>query len=220
MNWTELGWKDFLRGTLRELEMGHVLEFCLFRDPVSGRYRMEVEEEEKTDEQLQRELDRKAKRLLALFEDETRWRINPSRPCLEMRGDSQCVIRSLTGRYRCRNEVYARRVRDMQHRLYDMCVQYHILSPESGRDVWKWVYREGNDAADHETHVAREKKTTSEIRWDHSFLNSLRSESTCVRSVRGSFDGGKCDVGVSCGWVIDLYIVIFSFLLLSSSWAE
>ena len=121
MNWTELGWKDFLRGTLRELEMGHVLEFCLIRDPVSGRYRMEVEEEEKTDEQLQRELDRKAKRLLALFEDETRWRINPSRPCLEMRGDSQCVIRWLTGRCRCRNEVYARRVRDMQNRLYDMC---------------------------------------------------------------------------------------------------
>ena len=90
------------------------------------------------------------------------------------------------------------------------CVQYHILSPESGRDVWKWVYREGNDAADHETHVAREKKTTSDIRWDHSFLNSLRSESTCVRAVRGSFDGGKCDVGVSCGWVIDLYIVISS----------
>ena len=30
----------------------------------------------------------------------------------------------------------------------------------------------------------------------------------CIRAVRGSFDGGKCDVGVSCGWVIDLYITI------------
>ena len=106
---------------------------------------------------------------------------------MEMRGDSQCVIRWLTGSYRCYNELYARTIRDMQNRLYDMSVQHHILSPESGRDIWKWVYREGNEAADQETHLAREGRVSSEIRWDHSFLDSFSFEfyvySCCERLV-------------------------------------
>ena len=120
-----------------------------------------------------------------------------------MRGDSQCVIRWLTGRYRCHNTLYANTVHDMQNRLYELCVRYNLQSPESGRDIWKWIYREGNEAADLETHLAREQKVTSDVRWDHDILNLLFD---CYRvlAVRGSFDGGKCEEGVSCGWVIDL----------------
>ena len=87
-----------------------------------------------------------------------------------------------------------------------LCTQYHIYSPEAGRDIWKWVYREGNEEADHETHLAREGRTTSDVRWDHNILHSIRVGHFSVHSVRGSFDGGRCEIGTSCGWVIDLFI--------------
>ena len=206
MSWTEQGWRKFLTGTLREMGLFKILEFCLIRDVVSGQYRQEEVEEGMTDDQKRRELERKSKRLAALNLDETRWRFNPECVCMELRGDSQCVTRWLTGRYKCSNEIYARTIASMQNRLYSLCTQFHISSPETGRDIWKWVYREGNDEADHETHLAREGQTTSEVRWNHNILNSVRLGHVSVLAVRGSFDGGRCEIGTSCGWVIDLCI--------------
>ena len=127
-----------------------------------------------TDYQKQRELERKSKRLAALNLDETWWRFNPEWVCMELRGDSQCATRLLTGRYKCSNEIYARTIASMQNRLYSLCTQFHIYSPEAGRGIWKLVYRDGNNEADHETHLAREGHTTSEVRWNHNILNCSR----------------------------------------------
>jgi hypothetical protein len=104
------------------------------------------------------------------------------------------------------NEIYSKTIADMQNKLHAVCKQLQIYSPEAGRDIWKWVYREGNTEADHETHVAREGQTTSDVRWDLNTLSSIRSNQHSVHSVRGSFDGGRCEFGTSCGWVIDIFI--------------
>eukprot|EP00959_Pyramimonas_sp_CCMP1952_P386544 8101059-Pyramimonas_sp.AAC.1 len=72
MTWAETDWKDFLRGALREFHLGHVLEYGFIRDPVC-RYRMETNVDEMTEGQLQRDLDREARRLGALNEDGARW---------------------------------------------------------------------------------------------------------------------------------------------------
>eukprot|EP00959_Pyramimonas_sp_CCMP1952_P091120 1907413-Pyramimonas_sp.AAC.1 len=63
----------------------------------------------------------------------------------------------------------------MQNILYSVCKQFKIYSPEAGRDIWKWVYREGGAEAGHETHVARKGLTTSDVRWDLDTLSSIRS---------------------------------------------
>ena len=68
------------------------------------------------------------------------------------------------------------------------------------------VYREGNGEADHETHVAREGFATTDVRWDHNTLNSICMGHYSVHTVRGSFDGGRCELCTSCGWVIDICI--------------
>ena len=69
------------------------------------------------------------------------------------------------------------------------------------------MYREGNEEADHETHLAREQLATSDVRWDHNILHAIRSKLYSVHALRGSFDGGRCELGTSCGWLIDIYIV-------------
>jgi len=205
MCWTEMGWKNFLVGTLQQLELTKILEFCLIKDASSGIHRKE-EEGMKTEAELQRENDRLAKRLAALFDDETSWRMSRDWLALEMRGDSQCVTRWLTGKNKCLNQIYSRTIANMQNQLYSICNQFKIYSPESGRDIWKWVYREGNGEADHETHVAREGLATTDVRWDYNTLNSICMGHYSVHAVRGSFDGGRCELGTSCGWVIDIFI--------------
>ena len=139
----------------------------------------------KTEAELQRENDRLAKRLAALFDDETSWRMSRDWLALEMRGDSQCVTRWLTGKNKCLNQIYSQTIANMQNQLYSICNQFKIYSPEAGRDIWKWVYREGNEEADHETHVAREGLATSDVRWDHNTLNTICTSQYSVRAVRG-----------------------------------
>eukprot|EP00959_Pyramimonas_sp_CCMP1952_P468203 9492822-Pyramimonas_sp.AAC.1 len=112
------------------------------------------EEKDNTAAQQQKELDRQAIILAALFSFETRWGTNSDWLCMELRGDSQCVTRWLTDRYKCLNEVYTRTIASMQNQLYSLCKRHKLLSPEAGRDIWKRVYREGNEEADHETHLA------------------------------------------------------------------
>ena len=60
--------------------------------------------------------------------------------------------------------------------------------------------------ADHETHLAREGRTTTDVRWNHDILDKICSGQLSVHAVRGSFDGGRCELGTSCGWVIDIFI--------------
>ncbi|CAK0903033.1 unnamed protein product [Prorocentrum cordatum] len=60
--------------TLRQLELTKISEFCRIKDASSGMH--QKDEKEDTAAQQQKELDRQAKRLAALFSDETRWRIN------------------------------------------------------------------------------------------------------------------------------------------------
>eukprot|EP00959_Pyramimonas_sp_CCMP1952_P474197 9503052-Pyramimonas_sp.AAC.1 len=88
----------------------------------------------------------------------------------------------------------------MQNTLHSVCKQFQIYILEAGRDIWKWVYREGGAEADHETHVAREGLTTSDVRWDLCTLYFIRSGQYSVHAVRGSFDGGRCELDTSCGW--------------------
>eukprot|EP00959_Pyramimonas_sp_CCMP1952_P350118 7335543-Pyramimonas_sp.AAC.1 len=106
---------------------------------------------------------------------------------MELRGDSQFGTRWLTCRYQCLNEVYARTIASMQNQLYSLCERYKILSPEAGRDIWKWVYREGDEEADHETHLARERQTTTDVRWDQNILKLIREVQCSEHAVRGSF---------------------------------
>eukprot|EP00959_Pyramimonas_sp_CCMP1952_P461074 9480982-Pyramimonas_sp.AAC.1 len=106
MCWTEFGWKTFSVDTLQQLSLPKVLEFCLIIDATSGAHWKE-EEESKTEAQRQRENDRASKRIATLYYDDTNWRINPGSLALEMRGDSQCIIRWLTGKNRYLNEIYS-----------------------------------------------------------------------------------------------------------------
>jgi len=108
-----------------------------------------------TEEQKAKSDDQLAQRLAKIFLDESSWESAPGHLAVELKGDSQCVIRWLEGLYYTGNIGYASKVAEMQNMLCDLSVSCRIRPPESGRNVFKWVYREGNTEADEMTWNAR-----------------------------------------------------------------
>eukprot|EP00959_Pyramimonas_sp_CCMP1952_P300176 6278848-Pyramimonas_sp.AAC.1 len=82
----------------------------------------------------------------------------------------------------------------MQNLLCDPSVSCLIRPPEYGRDIFKWVYREGNAEADEMTWNAR---TGNCGLWhDDDFLKFIKLNAVLIDCIRGSFDGGRSQHGV------------------------
>eukprot|EP00959_Pyramimonas_sp_CCMP1952_P334194 6999105-Pyramimonas_sp.AAC.1 len=140
-----------------------------------------------TEEQKAKSDDKLSQRLAKLFLDESSWERVPGHLAVELKGDSQCVIRWLEGLYYTGNIGYAAKVAKMQNLLCDLSVSCLLRLPEYGRNIFKWVYREGNTEADEMTWNARTGNCG--IWHDDDFLELIKLNTVLINCIRGSFHG-------------------------------
>ena len=87
----------------------------------------------------------------------------------------------------------------MQH----WCDTYQIRPPNWGTDMWRHVFREGNEEADQLTWKARE---SPEHHYMYKNMNSLRYNEH-LAALRGHFDGGRSVSGSAVGfWLQGLFV--------------
>ena len=97
---------------------------------------------------------------------------------------------------------------DAQNCLYDTAIAARLKPPSAGHSIFKWVYREGNERADALTWRARNGDTG--VISNHDIINQIREKKVMINALRGAFDGGRSELGVGCGWFIDVHIYSIS----------
>ena len=112
-----------------------------------------------------------ARRLASIYENESSWDCIPGQISMELKGDSQCVIRWLERLYFTGNLGFAAKVAEMQNLLYDMSLACPLRPPELGRNIFKWTCREGNAEAESMTWEAR--TGNCRLWYDECFLNLI-----------------------------------------------
>eukprot|EP00959_Pyramimonas_sp_CCMP1952_P189825 3971198-Pyramimonas_sp.AAC.1 len=90
----------------------------------------------------------------------------------------------------------------------------NMRPPNAGHTIIKWVYREGNERADELTWGARRGNTGPQYK--HDIIQEIRNHNIKINAVRGAFDGGRSEMGVGCGWLIDVHAYFISPSLTSS----
>lgn len=200
LEWTQAGWRCFIRTLLSEWDLQHVLEYAHLPEPKPWRPKNDEEEVEGTEERN----NEIAKRLAFNFENASVWNYEAEGIPVELCGDSQVVVNWLVGQYVCTTEVYCETIAHIQSILYRLHLNYRVnmRPPSWGLDPWKWFYREGNERADAETWKAR---TGQNHRTFDPCIHTLRREQ--IKGIRGYFDGGRSSHGVGIGWVIDLFVL-------------
>eukprot|EP00959_Pyramimonas_sp_CCMP1952_P298507 6244003-Pyramimonas_sp.AAC.1 len=83
------------------------------------------------------------------------------------------------------------------------CNQYPTRPPVWGDDLWRHIYREGNEEADELTRGARESPTNSYV---YKNTTDLKNGET-LAALRGHFDGGRSVSGNAVGYWLQGLIV-------------
>ncbi|CAK0845052.1 unnamed protein product [Prorocentrum cordatum] len=91
---------------------------------------------------------------------------------------------------------------DIQNRLEHISVLYGMRPPSWGHNMFRWIYREGNERADRLTWLARTKN--SYVTFHTSLIE--HASKTKLDGLRGFFDGGRSVEGCAAGWCIDLCV--------------
>ena len=216
LQWTQEGWRSFVRTLLKKWSLEHVLEFCVLPEPSPWRSKYEEEGVVLSEEAEAKKADMVAKRLAYNFEHASNWNYVAQGIPIELSGDSQVVVNWLLGQHVCTTEVYCDIIAHIQEILYRLSCdcQLEIRPPSWGHDPWKWFYREGNQRADAETWKARtgREHTTFDPR-----LPFIRRDN--IKGICGYFDGGRSSHGVGIGWVIDILVLPHTAPTLShASW--
>ena len=210
LGWTEHDWIRFCKDVCTHYGGQHnIFTYFVLRDP--SPYCSKVEEEEETNEN---KLKQKAIRLARIFEEQSEWLLDRGSLAVEIVGDSQVVINWLLGVWQTSNLVYASALHEAQNELYELAIAAKLRPPNAGHNILKWVYREGNDRADELTWEARKGNTGR--RYKHDIIQEIRNNNIKINALRGAFDGGRSEMGVGCGWLLDVHAYYVSPSLSSS----
>ena len=175
--------------------------YCYFK-PTAAFVRRE-EEMEKTEEQQRKEDEQKAKRIAHINEHASEWTLEPrdSTP-MELIGDSATAVNWINGLWATSNKIYKHILSDIQNRLQYISAAYCMRPPTWGHDMYKWIYREGNERADRLTWLARNNE--SYVKFHTSSIEYASKHK--LDGLRGFFDGGRSLEGCAAGWCIDLCV--------------
>jgi len=212
LGWTEHDWIRFCKDVCTHYGVQHnIFKYFVLRDPAAY-CRMEGVEEEETNENKSKQ---KAIRLARIFLEQSEWLLDRDSLAVEIVGDSQVVINWLLGVWQTSNLVYASALHEAQNGLYDLAIAAKLRPPNAGYNILKWVYREGNDRADELTWEARKGNTGR--RYKHDIIEAIRNNNIKINALRGAFDGGRSELGVGCGWLLDVHAYYISPSFSSSS---
>ena len=207
LGWTEHDWIRFCKDVCKHYGVQNsIFKYFVLRDPAPHCKRMETEEEERENEESKNK--QKATRLANIFEEQSEWFFDRGTVAMEIAGDSQVVINWLLGLWQTANFVYASTVQEALNGLYELTQMTRIRPPSAGHNIFKWVYREGNDRADALTWEARKGNTGG--RQKHDIIEAIRNKHIKINALRGSFDGGRSEMGVGCGWLLDVHAYYIS----------
>ena len=206
LGWTEYDWIRFCKDVCTHYGVQHnIYKYFVLRDPSPHCGKRGEEEEEVTNESKQKQ---KAIRLAKIFEEQSEWHLDRRSLAMEIAGDSQVVIHWLLGVWQTSNLVYASALRETQNELYELAIAAKLRPPSAGHNIFKWVYREGNDRADELTWEARKGNTGR--RQKHDIVQAIRNNHIKINALRGAFDGGRSEMGVGCGWLLDVHAYYIS----------
>ena len=194
--WDEASWIHFVRTVLKDAP--EMLDLCILKDPKPWKENEEEEPREKKED-----LEKISKRLAAIYLDQTEFVFTPGRISVELMGDSQCVIRWLEGLNSITNTKYASSVMWAQNTTNELADRCGLQAANLGRNVWKWIYREGNARADELTWTARRGRCCEY--YDTDFLQEVKDCKIMISGIKGGFDGGRSFLGVGCGWFLDCH---------------
>ncbi|CAK0906565.1 unnamed protein product [Prorocentrum cordatum] len=150
-----------------------------------------------------KEDEKMEKRLAYINEHASEWNAEPrdSIP-MELIGDSATGVNWINGLWATSNIIYKHILGDIQNRLEHISVLYGMRPPSWGHNMFKWIYREGNERADRLTWLARTKN--SYVTFHTSLIE--HASKTKLDGLRGFFDGGRSVEGCAAGWCIDLCV--------------
>ena len=129
--------------------------------------------------------------------------MEPRTIATELVGDSQVIVHWMLGLWQTSNLIYASALHDAQNHLHALASTARLRPPGPGHNIFKWVYREGNDRADELTWEARRGNTGT--RHKHDIIQAIRDKHIKINTFRGAFDGGRSELGVGCGWLLDVH---------------
>ena len=161
----------------------------------------------KTEEEEEKERQRIAKRLWYNYQNETVW--NEGLPestgtiMCQFSGDSLTAINWLKGKWHTQNNTYHKMLCKTHEAMEEWCVKYPVRPPNWGDDLWRHIYREGNEEADLLTWRARESPSRHYMYKD---IKTLQNKET-LAALRGHFDGGKSESGSAVGFWLQGLIV-------------
>jgi len=203
LSFSRQGWKEFLKRALDVTNMEEAWGYCYFKHAQPAGYAREEEEREKTEEQQRKEDEKMEKRLAYINEHASEWNAEPrdSIP-MELIGDSSTGVNWINGLWATSNIIYKHILGDIQNRLEHISVLYGMRPPSWGHNMFKWIYREGNERADRLTWLARTRNCYVVF---HTSLIEYAS-TTKLDGLRGFFDGGRSVEGCAAEWCFGLCV--------------
>jgi len=148
----------------------------------------------------EKENQKQAMRLAQIAERQTVWDIVSPGIGIELKGDSLLVSQWLTGRWRCDNKQYMRRIACCIDSMEQACNVWDARSSGFGKDLYRHEFREDNTRADLLTHLAREGQCFyNKDDYHYGFEDYLKPV-----ALRGCYDGGVCSKGTGCGFWLQI----------------